>query len=50
MKNGIDVLAGPATEGEITKAIEDVTAKLPSTTYLALALGAMGVSAILKCF
>jgi hypothetical protein len=35
-------------EGEMTKAIENQTAKLPSDIFLAAALGAMGVSLTLK--
>lgn len=36
-------------EGKITKEIEHNTSKLPSTTYLALAVTAMAASAALKC-
>lgn len=32
------------TEGELTKQIEEYTASIPSSTYLAVALVAMGVS------
>jgi hypothetical protein len=32
-------------EGEITKAIEHYTSQVPSGTYLALALGSVGLSA-----
>ena len=35
-------------EGPVAKTIEDQTAKLPSDTYLWLALGAMGASLSLK--
>lgn len=35
-------------EGEVTKKIEDQTAKLPSDTFLWLAIGSMAVSAALK--
>jgi hypothetical protein len=34
-------------EGEITKAIEHYTSQVPSGTYLALALGSIGLSASL---
>lgn len=34
-------------EGEVAKAIEDQTAKLPSDTFLWLAVGSMAVSATL---
>ncbi len=34
-------------EGEVTKEIENQTAKLPSGLFLALAIGSMGVSAAL---
>ncbi|MES2802191.1 MAG: hypothetical protein V4654_06835 [Bdellovibrionota bacterium] len=37
-------------EGEMTKRIEDVTAKVPSVSYLALALGSMALSAGLAAF
>jgi hypothetical protein len=36
-------------EGEVTKAIENQTAKLPSTAFLITAVSAMGVSLALKC-
>jgi hypothetical protein len=32
------------TEGEFTKAIEEYTASIPSSAYLAVAVGAMGLS------
>ena len=35
-------------EGAITKAIESYTSAVPSGTYLGLAVGAIGLSAILK--
>ena len=35
-------------EGTITKAIESYTSAVPSGTYLGLAVGAIGLSAILK--
>ncbi len=34
-----------ATEGEMTKKIESVTAKVPSLGYLGLAMGSMAISA-----
>lgn len=37
--------APQATEGEMTKKIESVTAKIPSMGYLGLALGSMALSA-----
>jgi hypothetical protein len=40
---------GQHKEGTATTAIENQTAKLPSVTFLAAALGAMGVSLALKC-
>ena len=40
--------AGRPAEDEFTAAIERRTAQLPSTTYLALAIGSMAVSAGLK--
>jgi hypothetical protein len=43
-----DVLTKPKTEGQVTKTIEDQTAKLPSDLFLWTALGAMGVSLTLK--
>jgi hypothetical protein len=33
-------------EGELTKTIEQYTAAIPSSTYLAVAVGAMGVSLV----
>ena len=42
--------SGPAehTEGVVARTIEDQTAKLPSDTFLWLALGAMGASLMLQ--
>jgi hypothetical protein len=37
-------------EDKITRAIENQTAKIPSVGYLTLAMGAMGVSAVLSLF
>ncbi len=39
-----------ATEGDITKKIENVTAKIPSIGYLSLALGSMALSASIAAF
>ena len=36
-------------EGELTKSIENQTAKLPSDTFLFTAIGAMALSLALKC-
>lgn len=36
------------SEGKVAKAIEDQTAKLPSDTFLWLAVGSMGVSLTLQ--
>ncbi len=36
-------------EGKLAKAIEDKTARLPSDAYLWTAVGAMALSATLKC-
>jgi hypothetical protein len=36
------------TEDRVTRNIEQQTSKIPSTTFLGLALGSMGVSAVLK--
>lgn len=36
-------------EGELTKTIEEQTAKLPSDAFLFAALGSMAVSLTLKC-
>ena len=36
-------------EGELTKKIENQTAKLPSDTFLFTAMGAMALSLALKC-
>jgi len=37
-------------EGSLTKGIETQTSKVPSTAFLAAAVGAMGISLVLKCF
>ncbi len=39
-----------ATEGDVTKKIENVTAKIPSIGYLSLALGSMALSASIAAF
>jgi cbb3-type cytochrome oxidase subunit 1 len=36
------------TEGQVTKTIENQTAKLPSDIYLGVAIAAMGISLVLK--
>jgi hypothetical protein len=36
-------------EGELTKAIEDQTAKLPSDTFLFTAMGAFSLAIALRC-
>jgi hypothetical protein len=36
-------------EGAATRAIEEFTSRIPSGTYLSVALGAIGVSAALQC-
>jgi len=41
----VNATAPRATEGEVTKKIESVTAKVPSLGYLGLAIGSMAVSA-----
>jgi hypothetical protein len=38
------------TEGKVAEKIEEQTAKLPSDTFLWASVGAMAVSATLKCF
>jgi len=38
----------PGTEDRVTRNIEQQTSKIPSTNFLGLALGSMGVSAVLK--
>ncbi len=42
------VAKGEATEDQVTAAIEKVTAKVPSSVYLALALASMAVSVSYK--
>lgn len=42
------VAQGEATEDQVTAAIEQVTSQIPSSAYLALALGAMTTSLGLK--
>ena len=37
-------------EGELTKAIEHYTSKVPSGTYLSLAAGSLGLSLALRVF
>jgi hypothetical protein len=37
------------SEGKVARAIEEQTAKLPSDTYLWLAIASMGASLTLKC-
>ena len=37
-------------EGTVTKQIEGVTSKLPSGSFLAFAIGSIGVSAMLQAF
>jgi hypothetical protein len=39
---------GEAQEDQVTAAIEKSTAKIPSSAYLALAVGAMAVSAVMQ--
>jgi hypothetical protein len=41
---------GEAEEDQFTAAIEKTTSKIPSSAYLALALGAMAVSATLQAW
>lgn len=41
------VAPGQHEEGELTKRIEHFTSQVPSGTYLALALGSVGLSALL---
>ena len=43
-------IPGTIKEGELTKKIEEQTAKVPSMTFLLLALGSIGVSAGLALF
>jgi hypothetical protein len=40
----------PPREGAVARSIESKTAHVPSDVFLWAALGAMGVSATLKCF
>jgi hypothetical protein len=42
------VVQGEATEDQVTAAIEKVTAQVPSSVYLALALASMAVSVSFK--
>ena len=44
------VLAGEPGEGAITKRIESITSKIPSATFLSLAVGSVGISLILRIF
>lgn len=45
-KRGVD--AGKSGEGDLTKKIESVTTMIPSSAFLGLALGAIGLSAIFQ--
>jgi hypothetical protein len=45
--NRSGVSAGQHGEGEMTKTIEEYTSQVPSGTYLSLAIGAIGLSALL---
>jgi hypothetical protein len=47
-KNGMKVQRGQSSEDQLTGSIESVTSKLPSATFLGLAIGAITASAILK--
>ncbi|GEM_PF-1311554 len=42
------VAPGESGEGTLTKQIEKVTAKIPSATFLSLALGSVALSALLR--
>ena len=42
------VAAGESGEGSVTKQIENVTSKIPSATFLSLALASIGLSALLQ--
>lgn len=43
-KAGLDMEPGETREGELTKTIEEYTAAIPSGTYLAVAVGAIGLA------
>lgn len=45
LRNNDPVSTTAPTEGEVTKKIESVTAKVPSVGYLSLAIGSMALSA-----
>ena len=46
LKSGVE--EGESGEGTLTKQIEAFTTKVPSATFLGIALGAIGVSAVLQ--
>ncbi len=46
--NDYRVVKGEAQEDQLTAAIEKVTSQIPSSAYLALAVGSMAISAGLK--
>lgn len=48
--NGDGVEAGESGEGELTKRIESVTAKIPSATFLSLAVASVGLALGLRMF
>lgn len=45
---GEGVKPGESGEGSLTKQIESVTSKIPSATFLSLAVGSIGLSALLQ--
>jgi hypothetical protein len=50
----MDLNTSPSTsvpsEGQLTKKVENITAKVPSMGYLTLALGSMAISASIAAF
>lgn len=48
--NGDGVDAGESGESELTKRIESVTSKIPSATFLSLAVASVGLSLMLRMF
>ncbi|MDZ4786306.1 MAG: hypothetical protein SGJ02_09555 [bacterium] len=49
-ENSTGVTAGESGEGTLTKQIESFTSKIPSATFLGLAVGSVGLSAVLRLF
>ena len=47
-RGGKGVTAGTSGEGSFTKELESITSKIPSATFLGLAMGSIGLSLLLR--